>query len=149
VDESGVNTYFQREYARAPRGERVEDVKRGTKFERSNIIGAVCKGEYYAVECYKHTTDSDYFENWFKEYLLKEIPKGYTVIMDNAKFHRKERLRKLARGNVRLLFLPPYSPDFNPIENSWANMKRHLRDNSQYFQSIDDAIYDYFGFSVI
>jgi transposase len=46
--------------------------------------------------------------------------------MDNAPFHRKTRLRKLARGKVRLLFLPPYSPDYNPMEKSWANMKRLL-----------------------
>ena len=79
--------------------------------------------------------------------LLQEIPNGYTVIMDNARFHQKQRLRKLARGKVRLLFLPPYSPDYNPIEKSWANMKQYLRDNMQHYQSVDLAIYDYFGYS--
>jgi len=69
--------------------------------------------------------------------------------MDNARFHPKERLRKIARGKVRLLFLPPYSPDYNPIEKSWANMKGYLRDNLHNYQSVDDAIYDYFGYSVI
>jgi len=68
--------------------------------------------------------------------------------MDNAKFHRKNILRKIARGKVRLLFLPPYSPDYNRIEKSWANMKRHLRDNFQYFKFADSAIYDYFKVSV-
>jgi transposase len=65
--------------------------------------------------------------------------------MDNAGFHRKKRLRKLARGKVRLLFLPPYSPDYNPIEKSWANMERFLRDNVQAFQSVGKAIYNYLG----
>jgi transposase len=79
--------------------------------------------------------------------LLEEIPKkkGFTVIMDNAGFHRKEELRKLARGKVRLLFLPPYSPDYNPIEKTWANMKRFLRNNLKYFHSVESGINNYFG----
>ena len=83
-------------------------------------------------------------------YILEEIPNGctYTVIMDNARFHRKKELRKVARGKVRLLFLPPYSPDYNRIEKSWANMKRFLRDNLQDFQSVDSAIYAYFNVSL-
>ena len=105
--------------------------------------------KYYAIKCYKQTTNGGFFEEWFKDCLLKEIPQGYTVIMDNASFHRKTNLRKLARGKVRLLFLPPYSPDYNPIEKTWANMKRFLRGNLQNYQSVDSAIYDYFGVSVI
>jgi transposase len=140
---------LQREYARAPRGQKIDDVKRGIRFDRVNVIGALCDNEYFAIECYKHSTDSIYFEAWFENNFLKEIPKGCTAIMDNARFHPKKRLRKIARGKVRLLFLPPYSPDYNPIEKSWANMKGYLRDNLHNYQSVDDAIYDYFGYSVI
>jgi len=97
VDECGITTHSQREYARAPRGKIIEETKPGEKLDRVNAIGALCKGEYSAIECYRHTTDSAFFEGWFENNLLKEFPKGYTVIMDNARFHSKERPRKLAR----------------------------------------------------
>jgi putative transposase len=97
------------------------------------------------IECYSHTTDGDFFESWFTDYILNVFPKGYTAIMDNARFHRKNKLRKLARGKVRLLFLPPYSPDYNIIEKAWANMKRYLGNNMENYQSIETAVYDYYG----
>ena len=137
--------HLQREYAGAPRGQIIEDVKRGKKVERVNVIGALCNEEYFAIECYKQTTNSEFFEAWFEGCLLKEIPKGCTVIMDNATFHRKKHLSKLATGKTRLLFLPPYSPDYNPIENTWANMKRYLCNYMHYFQSINFAISVYFN----
>ena len=136
---------MQREYARAPRGEIIRDVRRGEKFNCVNVIGALCDGAYIGVECYRHSTDAHFFESWFKECFLNKFPKGYTVIMDNAWFHRKKELRKMARGKVRLLFLPPYSPDYNPIEKSWANMKRFLGNYVHTYQSVESAVYDYFG----
>jgi transposase len=148
IDESGVNQYLQRENARAPRGETIEDVRPGKKFKRINVIGAQGADFYYGIECYRQSTDSKFFEDWFEKSLLKVIPKGCTAILDNARFHNKIRLRKLARGKVRLLFLPPYSPDYNPIENTWSNMKRFIRSNKQNYNTIEDAIYDYFYASV-
>ena len=94
VDGSGINTHLQREYAGAIRGEIIEDVVCGKKFERINVIGALCNKEYYAIECYRQTTNSGFFEAWFEGCLLEEIPKGCTVIMDNTTFHRKKNLRK-------------------------------------------------------
>jgi hypothetical protein len=62
VDESGTNTFLQREYARAPRGEKIEDARRGTQFERVNVIGGLCAGKHLSIECYKRATNSTLFE---------------------------------------------------------------------------------------
>jgi hypothetical protein len=99
-DESGVNTYLQREYGRATRGEQIEAVKPGRHVDRVNGIGALGNGNHYGIGCYKQSTNGELFENWFVNYLLVAIPKGCTAIMDNAKVHRKAVLRKLARGKV-------------------------------------------------
>ena len=130
------------------RGERVEDTKRGRKFQRTNIIATQCNGVHLAVKLYKHTTNSEFFEWWFAERLLKVIPKGHTVIMDNASFHRKSKLYELAeKAEVGLIFLPPYSPDLNSIEKSWANMKSWLRDNMSDYPTIESAVCAYFSIS--
>jgi transposase len=151
VDESGIDEYPRREYGRAPRGEKVPDVKQGKRFGRVNVIGALCAASHICVECYKHATDAEFFEDWFENRLLRAIPwgEGYTVILDNARFHRRDALRRLARGKVRLLFLPPYSPDYNSIEKSWANMKRFLRGNMDKCVSVEFGVYAHFILSEI
>ena len=149
VDESGINKQLQREYGYAARGEKVCDTKYGKHRERMNVIGGLCNGKHIAVEQYGHTTDAVFFEQWFSNCLLKEVPRGSTIIMDNASFHRKEALLELikkARRKVNLLFLPAYSPDFNPIEKSWANMKRFLKNYSHTFPTLHLAITAFFKF---
>jgi transposase len=67
--------------------------------------------------------------------------------MDNASFHRKEALLELikkSRRKITLLFLPAYSPDFNPIEKSWANMKKFLKNYSHTFSTLPLAITAFF-----
>jgi transposase len=71
---------------------------------------------------------------------------GVTVILDNAGFHRKKKLAIIAeRAGVFLLFLPAYSPDFNRIENRWANLKRALPDLMPDCETLQEAVYTHFG----
>ena len=64
--------------------------------------------------------------------------------MDRAGFHKKKRLNEMcSKANVNLIFLPAYSPDFNPIEKDWANMKKALGDTAPLYDLLQTAIYDY------
>lgn len=126
------------------RGVKVEDTKRGKKFQRTNVVAARMGKKIVAPFCYSENMTAAYFVEWFRKNLVKSIPKGSTAIMDNASFHPKKKLQNLARRHgIKLLFLPPYSPDFNPIEKTWANMKRALVDILPNEISLENAIYNY------
>jgi len=128
------------------RGVRVQDTKRGRKFGRTNVIAALCQKTILAPKCYEHSTNSAFFEDWFEHDLLPLLKKGQTATLDNASFHREKQLRKILEGTgVELLFLPSYSPDFNPIENKWANLKRVLPDILPLHVTLQDAILTYLG----
>ena len=150
VDESGLNRYYRRLYARAKRGVRVHEKRPGKRFKKTNIIAGLLYGvsgkKHVAVRDYEHTTNSEFFEDWFEWELLGVIPENSIIIMDNASFHRKDRLVEIAgRYGCVVIFLPPYSPEFNPIEKSWANFKSWLKYNGSRFPSIDLAVHYYFN----
>jgi len=145
VDESGIDRYLYREYARAPRGQKVHAKISGRRFTRVNIVAGICQGKWVAPLQYSGTTDSVLFELWFTNCLLKEVHENSIIVLDNATFHRKSVLPNLARQhNCELLFLPPYSPDLNPIEKKWAWLKRTLRKILHGFDSLDDALWTVF-----
>ena len=148
VDESGIKDDLKREYGRAPRGVMVGDSKRGRKFHRVNVVAGETHGadgvRHLSPLCYQGTMNGVRFEEWFENGLLKTTGKGKTIIMDRASFHRKTKLEEIREKNeVSLLYLPPYSPDFNPIEKTWANMKKDLRNTAPLHELIESAIYDY------
>jgi transposase len=101
-----------------------------------------------APECYNGSMTGVRFERRFELKLLKEVESGSVIIMDRASFHRKKRLEEIcgkAKGKVKLIFLPAYSLDFNPIEKDWANMKRALRDTATLCDLLQTAVYDYWS----
>ena len=91
--------------------------------------------------------DIKFFEKWFKEIFLKEVDENKAIVMDNATFHCKSRLYKLcnnANKNLKLIFLPPYSPDLNPIEKYWAVLKKKLKKKVKNNISFEETIYQLF-----
>jgi len=117
----------------------------GRKFKRVGIVAAKIGKSIIEPLKYEGTMDSTLFEAWFETRLLPGLPAGTLIVMDNASFHRKKRLYSLAsQANLRLLFLPPYSPNLNPIENYWAWLKRHLRKIISHHNSFDEAMYSAF-----
>jgi hypothetical protein len=86
IDECGVKRDLICEYGRAPRCKRVEDVKRGRKFRRLNVIGGLFCGLVVALFCYEHSTCGVFFEDWFENMFLPCVPQGVVVILDNVWF---------------------------------------------------------------
>jgi len=128
VDESWASTSMARRHGRCPRGERLRmSVAHGHWKTTTFIAGLRSSGIVapYVVDC---PVNRDIFEAWIEQALLPELRPGDTVIMDNLSSHKGPRVRALieSRG-ASLLYLPPYSPDFNPIENAFAKLKALLR----------------------
>jgi transposase len=117
----------------------------GRKFRRTNIVAGYIDGKTIAECAYDCTTDRMVFSTWIEKALVPELKPGQVVVMDNAAFHKDRRTQELIEGaGCTLLFLPPYSPDLNPIEKFWANLKRKLADILHLFSSFDDALHHAF-----
>ena len=128
MDECGIDTYLYREYGYAPRGQEVYGQISGRKYKRCGIVAAKMGDKILAPFQYSGTMNSTLFEHWFAQQLLPSLEKGTVIVMDNASFHSKQRLiSAVQNAGCKLLFLPPYSPDLNPIEKFWAWLKRFLR----------------------
>jgi transposase len=145
VDETGIDHFLHRPYARATRGEPVHAAVSGKKYKRTSVVAAQVGGEIIASMQYDGTMDSALFEAWFEKMLLPSLDPSTVIVMDNASFHRKSVLLPLAQSDGhRLLFLPPYSPELNPIEHLWAWLKQKLRAILPLYANFNDALLECF-----
>jgi putative transposase len=143
VDESGFDPHTYRPYAWSPRGKKSHGNRWGRGGVRTNLIAGKRGKEFLAPVLYEGSTSAVWFNQWFKDHLLKELNPSSTIIMDNAAFHKKEEIRAMAKAaGHKVLFLPPYSPDFNPIEQDFAILKK-IRQNSPLNTTIDHIIKSY------
>ena len=124
IDETGFETYFYREYGRSLKGELIEGKVSGRRYQRISLVAGLVDKELVAPMTYKETMTSNFFEAWFQKFLLPTLKTPSVIIMDNAKFHRMGRLKEsCGKYGHKLLPLPPYSPEYNPIEKTWAHIK--------------------------
>ena len=128
IDQMGIDEYIHREKARAVRGKRVKGCVSGKKYKRTNMIAAKRGKDILAPLEYKGTTDHILVEWWLINMLFPLLAAGCVIILDSASFHRKKVLNALAEEyGFSIIFLPPYSPDYNPLEKYWAWMKSYLK----------------------
>jgi transposase len=114
-------------FAWAMRGTRVYADKLGNgKKGRTNLIMALSGKTWLAPVLFTGSCNGQLVEEWLENHLIPELTKPSIIICDNAPFHRKKILKTIAaKHGHHLLFLPPYSPDFNPIEKVFALIKRY------------------------
>ncbi len=129
VDECGTHTSLAPLYAWAPRGRRAYAKVPRNRGKNTTLLASMSAegmGPCVAVE---GTTTAEVFEAYVEQALAPMLKEGQSVVMDNLSAHKGKRVRQLveARG-CRLLFLPPYSPDLNPIEEAFSKIKGVLRD---------------------
>lgn len=128
VDEAGVNLALTRLFGRAPRGERVADSVPQNYGENVTMLGALSLAGVEALMTVNGATDSDIFLAFVREVLAPTLRAGDIVIWDNLGTHRAVTVREaVEERGARVIFLPPYSPDMNPIERCWSKIKTFLR----------------------
>lgn len=127
VDESGVNLSQTRAQAWAPRGERVVDHIPGRR-ETYSVIAALRSTGIFAPMVLPGAMNTDALLAWVEQVLAPKLRRGDILVWDNVGFHGSpEAAAVVKKRGARIEFLPPYSPELNPIEEAWSKMKSILR----------------------
>jgi transposase len=143
ADESGFDEYYSREHGYALRGEKVIGKVSGRHFARTSIVAAKIGNEIVAPFAFSGSMNGDLFEGWLEQVFVPALknPVKSVLLIDNASHHRKDAIFDIAEEyGFKVIFLPPYSPDLNPIEKFWANVKRRLRLHMHSFNTFWDAL---------
>lgn len=141
ADESGMDSRDGYDYGYSPKGERLHDLKSGTREDRINMIAALCNKQLLAPFTIEGACNRVVFEIWLETCLIPELKPGQILIIDNATFHKGGRITELVEAaGCEVWYLPPYSPDLNKIEKCWSWLKSRIRKQLQQFPSLREAI---------
>jgi len=128
VDESGVTTDLLRRYARSLRGKRIGDHTPCSHWQTHTVVAALRLTELTATAVFDGPIDTDTFRAYVEQVLVPTLRPGDVVVLDNLAAHKQPAVREaIEQAGALLRFLPPYSPDFNPIELAFAKLKAFLR----------------------
>ena len=129
LDESAVNTAMTPTHGRAPIGERVVDSAPRNYGEQTSIVGALSYGRgLVATMTLTGAVDTLAFDAYLVRMLGPQLRRGDVVVLDNLNVHKASQVEGVAEGRgARVIWLPPYSPDFSPIEQCWSKIKTALR----------------------
>lgn len=128
LDECGVTTDLLRRYGRSPRGARLHDHAPCSHWEATTVIAALRPDALTAPAVFDGPIDSESFVAYVEQVLVPTLHPGDVVVLDNLAVHKHPEARAaIERAGALLRFLPPYSPDLNPIEQVFAKLKAFLR----------------------
>jgi putative transposase len=139
LDESGFAANAQRAYGYAPIGVRVYGKISAHSRPRTSLLAARDTTGLIAPILFEGSCNAALFNHWLAEHLTSDLTDNDVVIMDNATFHKTAETRRIIEyAGATLLYLPPYSPDLNPIEHDFAALKKIREYN--HTQTLDEII---------
>ena len=128
VDEAGVNLTYTRRYGRAPSGQRVRQGVPLHSGPNVTVVGALSVHGLEALMTLDGALNQDSFAAYLDQVLGPTLRPGDVAVLDNLRVHKVAGMReRIEACGAQVLFLPPYSPDFSPIENGWSKFKTGLR----------------------
>lgn len=128
LDECGVTTDLLRRYGRSPRGTRLHDHTPCSHWQTHTVVAGLRVEGVTAPAVFDGPIDTPTFRAYVEQVLVPTLRPGDVVVLDNLAVHKQPEIRTaIERAGARVQFLPPYSPDFNPIEQAFAKLKAFLR----------------------
>ena len=128
IDETGAATNMTRRYGRAPKGCRCVDSAPLGDWQTTTFVAALRRHELTAPMVVEGPMDGELFLAWIEQFLCPTLRPGDIVILDNLSSHKVDGVQQaLALAGTTVLYLPPYSPELNPIEKLFSKLKTLLR----------------------